>query len=75
MVLLVDQRVLLVVLLWVVDLLRICIFWAWAFFRPVVLSTRMGSELFCQYLLRLVDLVDPGLWLGIVQRHHRLRDP
>jgi hypothetical protein len=52
-----------------------CIFWVRAFLPPVVVSIQMERELFCQYLLRLADLVDPGLWLGIVLRHHHLRDP
>jgi hypothetical protein len=46
-----------------------------AFLFPGVGSIQMGHELFYQYLLRLVDLVDLGLWLGIAPCRHRLRDP
>jgi hypothetical protein len=64
---LVGQMVLLAVL-------HKCIFWVWAFLPPVVISIQMERELFYRYLLRLVDLVDPGLWLRIAPRHRRLRD-
>jgi hypothetical protein len=65
---LVGQMVLLAVL-------HRCIILVRAFLPPVVVSIQMGHELFYRYLLCLVDLVDPGLWLGIAPRHHRLRDP
>jgi hypothetical protein len=65
---LVGQMVLLAVL-------HKCIFWVQASLPPVVISIQMERELFCQYLLYLADLGDPGLWLGIVPRRHHLRDP
>jgi hypothetical protein len=52
-----------------------CIFLVRAFFLSVVVSIQMERELFYWYLLRLVDLVDPGLLLNIVPRRHHLRDP
>jgi hypothetical protein len=55
--------------------LRRYIFLVRAFLPSVVLSIQMERELFYQYLLRLVDLVDPGLLLNTVLRHRRLRDP
>jgi hypothetical protein len=55
--------------------LRRCIFLARAFLPLVVVSIQMERELSCRYLLHLVDLVDPGLWLGIAPRHRHLRDP
>jgi hypothetical protein len=64
---LVGQMVLLAVL-------HKCIFWVPAFLPPVVVSIQMGRELFYRYLLRLVDLVNPGLWLGIAPRHRHLHD-
>jgi hypothetical protein len=46
-----------------------------AFLPPVVISIQMEREWSCPYLLHLVDLVDPGLLLGIAPCHRRLRDP
>jgi hypothetical protein len=65
---LVGRMVLLVVLHRYIFLVR-------AFLSPVVVSIRMEREWFYRYLLHLVDLVDLGLWLGIMRRRHRLRDP
>jgi hypothetical protein len=65
---LVGQMVLLVVL-------HRYIFLDQAFLPPVVVSIQMEREWSFQYLLRLVDLVDPGLLLNIAPCHRRLRDP
>jgi hypothetical protein len=75
--LLVVRMVLLVGLLLVdlllVDLLllRICTSLVRAFFRLVVLSTRMVREWYGPFHLHLVDLVDRVLLPGIVLRRQR----
>jgi hypothetical protein len=60
-----------------VDLLRRCIFLVRAFFRLVVLSTRMVRELNGPFHLRLVGLAGQVLWPGIMPRHlsRICRDP
>jgi hypothetical protein len=59
-----------------VDLLhRICTFLVRAFFRLVVLSTRMVRELYGLFHLYLVGLVGRVLLPEIMLRRPRLRDP